>query len=443
MKKLKLLFKILSCVTPILAFSSTSCELNTQSTDTTKHISEDTKKKDADKSLSETKKVKPNISQSDNTSDIINNNNNNANTSKKINDKKETDPKTDTPGKSKENVEKELGLDSNDYLVFGSWNILNYGQSNKSKKTISEVKITGISEVIADNNLDLVSLQEINYGAAESVNLIKEKLLSDFKKNYELLKSPDNIYSNKYESQKEQFAILYDKNKLTNIQLSTEESIIRNYDGGEFVRPLWVSKFIDKKNNSIYIVDAHLDSPGAKAKAGEQKAGNINGYNWATQGEKEVKEFIASIKLVSELKKKYPDSVVIFNGDTNIKTKNLNFGEQIIKQFGLESGYQDTNLSQSELHNYYASSLGTRYSKNKKGFSEAYDKFIVYDPNNRVDQVNKEDYKYDIVEAFKNKFDKEKYKKLWEKESTGKKFDPFKLVKKVSDHTLVKIKVKV
>ncbi|UWV92535.1 hypothetical protein [Mycoplasmopsis cynos] len=150
MKKLKLSFKILSCVTPILAFSSTSCELNTQSTDTTKHISEDTKKKDADKSLSETKKVKPNISQSDNTSDIIinNNNNNNANTSKKINDKKETDPKTDTPGKSKENVEKELGLDSNDYLVFGSWNILNYGRSNKSKKTISEVKITGISEVI-------------------------------------------------------------------------------------------------------------------------------------------------------------------------------------------------------------------------------------------------------------------------------------------------------
>ncbi|UWV82453.1 hypothetical protein [Mycoplasmopsis cynos] len=211
-------------------------------------------------------------------------------------------------------------------------------------------------------------MQEINYGAAESVNLIKEKLLSDFEKDYELLKSPDNIYSNKYKSQKEQFAILYDKNKLTNIPLSTEESIIRNYDDGEFVRPLWVSKFIDKKNNSIYIVDAHLDSPGAKAKAGEQKAGNINGYNWATQGEKEVKEFIASIKLVSELKKKYPDSVVIFNGDTNIKTKNLNFGEQIIKQFGLESGYQDTNLSQSELHNYYASSLGTRYSENKKGF---------------------------------------------------------------------------
>ncbi|UWV86338.1 hypothetical protein NW063_01095 [Mycoplasmopsis cynos] len=257
------------CYTNISFFIDFTCELNTQSTDTTKHISEDTKKKDADKSLSETKKVKPNISQSDNTSDI---NNNNANTSKKINDKKETDPKTDTPGKSKENVEKELGLDSNDYLVFGSWNILNYGQSNKSKKTISEVKITGISEVIADNNLDLVSLQEINYGAAESVNLIKKKLLSDFKKDYELLKSPDNIYSNKYESQKEQFAILYDKNKLTNIPLSTEESIIRNYDDGEFVRPLWVSKFIDKKNNSIYIVDAHLDSPGAKAKAGEQKS---------------------------------------------------------------------------------------------------------------------------------------------------------------------------
>ncbi|UWV82452.1 hypothetical protein [Mycoplasmopsis cynos] len=134
MKKLKLSFKILSCVTPILAFSSTSRELNTQSTDTTKHISEDTKKKDADKSLSETKKVKPNISQSDNTSDINNNNNNNnANTSKKINDKKETDPKTDTPGKSKENVEKELGLDSNDYLVFGSWNILNYRRIIKQK----------------------------------------------------------------------------------------------------------------------------------------------------------------------------------------------------------------------------------------------------------------------------------------------------------------------
>ncbi|UWV93727.1 hypothetical protein NW062_07575 [Mycoplasmopsis cynos] len=115
------------CYTNISFFIDFVRELNTQSTDTTKHISEDTKKKDADKSLSETKKVKPNISQSDNTSDINNNNNNNnANTSKKINDKKETDPKTDTPGKSKENVEKELGLDSNDYLVFGSWNILNY-----------------------------------------------------------------------------------------------------------------------------------------------------------------------------------------------------------------------------------------------------------------------------------------------------------------------------
>ncbi|WBP83748.1 MnuA family membrane nuclease [Mycoplasmopsis edwardii] len=338
----------------------------------------------------------------------------------------------------KPTTEDNLGLNNEDYFVFGSWNILNFGKDSLKENS---VKVTGLSEIIATSKASLISLQEVNFNKHESVDLIKNSLRNNFNKNFASVWSPKNIVSTKYPNSKESYAILYDPELLTNVPLSNEESIFRGTNT-TFTRPLWLSKFIDKKNNEFYILNAHLDSPGAKKSNGETSNPTINGYTWRQQGSQEVNEFIEVISIINNLKAKYPNATIIFNGDTNIKSSNFVHSEKIIADSNLESGYKEKQLTIKQIETYYNSSIGSKADS----YSQPYDKFIIYDPNDKVDAFDKEKFRFDYIKAFQKIFDQQKYLNLVEEDNKyQRKQKPVSIqtvLKEVSDHTMVLIKVK-
>ncbi|WAM07132.1 hypothetical protein ONA23_03255 [Mycoplasmopsis cynos] len=83
----------------------------------------------------------------------------------------------------------------------------------------------------------------------------------------------------------------------------------------------------------------------------------------------------------------------------------------------------------------------------KNGYVNPYDKFIIFDPNNSVDQVSSNKYKFDLYNVFKNNvLDRQKYLSIFSKEKGKESLKNIKdndIVKKISDHTFAKIKLKV
>lgn len=83
----------------------------------------------------------------------------------------------------------------------------------------------------------------------------------------------------------------------------------------------------------------------------------------------------------------------------------------------------------------------------KNGYVNPYDKFIIFDPNNSVDQVEPNKYKFDLYNVFKNNvLDRQKYLSIFSKEKGKESLKNIKdndIVKKISDHTFAKIKLKV
>ncbi|WAM04927.1 hypothetical protein [Mycoplasmopsis cynos] len=100
------------------------------------------------------------------------------------------------------------------------------------------------------------------------------------------------------------------------------------------------------------------------------------------QAEQEVKEFLDIKNAFESIKKNYNnsqiDEAIIFNGDTNIKKEHFNYANKYYEDLGYETGYH----KQGKLAEHFLTSMS------KNGYVNPYDKFIIFDPNNSVDQVS-------------------------------------------------------
>ncbi|WP_051521864.1 MnuA family membrane nuclease [Mycoplasma leonicaptivi] len=358
-----------------------------------------------------------------------------------VNDQENTDKKiTDTKSElnnsqTKDKETNSTTSDESQYYTLASWNIYNYGSSAPKL----QVKVQAIAEIIAKNNLDIISLQEISYDDTESVNKIKEVLKEKYNLNYSLIGSPKGIISKERPNSKEAFAILYNSN--FEIDKDKPFSNINYGQKTKYTRPLWAIKMQTKENKDFILVNAHFDAPGKSRSSNEKSNPEIDNYTWKGQGEQEVNEFLESIDYIKKLSNDH-QIPVIFNGDTNIKTDNLKQSEKIISDANLESGYENTEFTLQDLKKFYDTSLNSK----KTGYSNAYDKFIYHNVDDFFVKEPKETFKYDLAKAFNNELadKKQEYIKLFKqdpknKNKTGKNSE---LVGKISDHTFIKIKIK-
>ncbi|EIE41263.1 membrane nuclease MnuA [Mycoplasmopsis canis UFG1] len=305
-------------------------------------------------------------------------------------------------------------------LKITSWNIANFGASSSKKLGF---RIQALKEIIKKENLEFISIQEVGYEDWEGV----EKLVEELGYEYSFAKSPMGLISEERPNSRESYAIIYKNNK---VKLLNDKGYFKGKNI-QFTRPLWYSKWeIIQNGQNFWIINGHLDAPGKSSTKGVNEAENptINNYKWKGQGDQEVREYLDIKYALEELKQKDPNSLIIFNGDTNIKKENFKFSSDFYTNLGYEINY-DTNI----YNDLYATSLNKG-----KNYSNPYDKFIAYDPNNVFIESKFE--KFDLINVFKDVLDRKKYSDLFKQTYNDKnkqqKSDP-DMVIKISDHTFI------
>ncbi|TQC54905.1 MnuA family membrane nuclease [Mycoplasmopsis cynos] len=321
-------------------------------------------------------------------------------------------------------------------LDLATWNIQNFGSSSPKEGT----KVQAVAELISNQDLKFVSVQEVSYENWSAIEKVIRVLKERYNKNYSFAKSPLKLFSTSRPKSKESYAIIYDPTIFEEI----DNKGLDKFEGKdiEFTRPLWISHWgVRNSSTKFWIINGHLDSPSNNKKEKEKANPTINGYKWTQQGEQEVKEFLDIKNAFESIKKNYDnsqiDEAIIFNGDTNIKKEHFNYANKYYEDLGYETGYH----KQGNLTEHFLTSMS------KNGYVNPYDKFIIFDPNNSVDQVEPNKYKFDLYNVFKNNvLDRQKYLSIFSKEKGKESLKNIKdndIVKKISDHTFAKIKLKV
>ncbi|VEU58828.1 MnuA family membrane nuclease [Mycoplasmopsis gallinacea] len=339
------------------------------------------------------------------------------------------------------------------------WNILNYGGKNSNKGSL---KVTGITEILANLDSSIIGLTEINHGAGDKVANIVERLNKlQSKHNYaSIIQNENDAVNPDFENSREQIAVLYDQNVfkpinfngLTQNQMSFKQPI--KFVGADknttYTRFPMINYFENKVNGAkVATIFAHFDSPDSNSKNGESDVklpDNYQGVNISKsgQGSQEVSEAFG-LAQVFEFVKKYvdPETTIIFGGDTNIKPNN----NAIFQHFEDINKYQ-TYYNSVDLE-IYETSLG---SSSSNPYANPYDKFLfiegkkldVIDANENPSQQYKELFKYDIVNMFNKyseKYDRLKYRQLFKKENSTASDSDFNIVRKISDHAPITMTV--
>ncbi|AKF40877.1 nuclease [Mycoplasmopsis canis] len=328
--------------------------------------------------------------------------------------------------------------DFGDSVLIGSWNIQNISNKTAIKDGF---RLNAIADILKEENIKLLSIQELSGGESEAIERLVDLFNKKFNENFKLRKSKIGVKSKSRPNSIERQAVIYDPDNFESIS-NSETEIVESFYGktAEFVRPLWNTYWKNKANDKkFWIINGHLDSPGAK-KDIEKKANELEGIKWkSSQGEQEVKEFLDIHNAFNFLKEKFYKSLdtfdsMIFNGDTNIKTKNFKDANDYYINLGYEVGY--SSFLEKNIDDY-KTSLG----KNEN-YSHPYDKFIILDKTDSIDQLPASKFKYDIIKAFKKQETINKYKEKFENDYKGKTASTKSMIEKISDHTLVKISMK-
>lgn len=323
-------------------------------------------------------------------------------------------------------------------VKISTWNIQNFGNSKINKE---DFRIKALAEIIYLEQLQFISIQEVNYEEFKGVETLVEVLNEKYQLNFKLAKSPLGLISNTRKNSPavwESYAILYNSDIFT--QLNTHD--FNSYRGKDvtFTRPLWLSYWQIKNSlTKFWIINGHLDGPGANYKYNEVLSPTINGYKWSSQGDQEVKEFLDLHNAFESLKAFYNsqdlEDLVIFNGDTNIKDNHFIYANEYYLKRNYELGYQKP-LAKSEIE-YYK----TSFSKNR--YVNPYDKFIAYDPKDEFEALKSKDFKFNLLEVFKQKLNYQKYLELYTKQTNKPSLNEQELALKLSDHTFANALIKI
>lgn len=255
-----------------------------------------------------------------------------------------------------------------DNIKIAHWNVL-----NQSDKNIFKTK--AIASIIFKSNFDLVGLTEIVSVAGANAILEEIKKMETNNANQWSILVSEPSKSITGPNQSERVAFIYKANKVK------PKAFINSKIGSFYENKPWTSDLIDnsqitydyvrppfgvlfetqgKIKNDFTFVIAHLDSPGAKKKAGETSAPGFSG-----QGRKEINE---ALNLVSVMK--WFDQIdgendeLIFMGDTNIKIGNASKAFKPLIDDGYKFYTEDTEK--------WKSSLSSKINK----YANTYDKII-------------------------------------------------------------------
>lgn len=280
---------------------------------------------------------------------------------------------------------------------------------------------------------------EVNYDDEKAIQQLADAL--DYKYTFynskKIGNDPKITYNPKFVNSKESYGIIYNHNLFK--PLDPQGFFIN--PNNLYARPIYYNlfettylknKFQAQEEYRFIAAFGHFDAPDVQIKRGERKDPNFSG-----QGTQEVQE-AKSINLVfKNLKEKYENVDIVLGIDSNIKTKNNNVFDQ--QEYKL--AYEDYDHHIQNKTGKYLTSLG-----NDLYYANAYDKFLVYDGGTNKNNIkfgNGFDYKFDFVNAFKNKnWDWDKSSKLYEqyyKNSSRRNKKPlqineYKVIANVSDH---------
>ncbi|MDJ1647851.1 MnuA family membrane nuclease [Mycoplasma phocimorsus] len=347
----------------------------------------------------------------------------------------------------------------------GHWNILNYPGSYKKPKNHA-FKVDAIATTIYKTRQDIVGLTEINFGYGNKVKEIQNKLNEKWGQNtYSLLLQPTSDKNpDANNATAEQIAVLYN-----HFYYKPLETMSFGKEDKSYKRPLFGVLFKDKTTEkTIITIFGHLDSPGPKKSAGESSAGK----EWPEQGAWEVQEVLNIPKAFEAFQKLDPSASIIFEGDTNIKTRNNNlFLTNDFKNANIENYYGDMSIHSKSnekekvlikdipwVYEYYDTSAGKEHKSNSKKHSDdlyanAYDKILFRENSGlniisekekidiKTEEYNNVWFKFDLINSYESKFFPETLLESWKqtekyKESKTQALN-FRFSESISDHTLV------
>ncbi|VEU58516.1 MnuA family membrane nuclease [Mycoplasmopsis gallinacea] len=356
-------------------------------------------------------------------------------------------------------------------LRIAHYNILNFGISEEEELTNEfRYKVKSLAYNISQVNPDVIGITELNYGAGAQVSKIVDQLnlySKSLSRNYKfILQTPEEANNPEVNSDTvEQIAIIYDANKIDpslfsnnsssasfhgSIQLIGENGTLTN-KRKRYQRPPFGARFKLKSNNKFFTtIFAHFDSPGAKTKNNEISIKAVpdgNGrviYLQKAQGNFEISEAYG-LPYVIDYFKSLGGEKIIFGGDTNIQANN---DKSFISSFkrGYSTGWKDFNEDK------YLTSLGRNQSidaflsnRRPTGYSQPYDKMIYDTAHFRQPEKNKDIFKLDVLNMYKNWRENKKnetYKStiesIWNEE-VGTSTTPSNYFSKTSDHLPVYI----
>lgn len=343
------------------------------------------------------------IVQSSDTIEVILNLNNNLTDDSTNNNSTETtlEKNNDESLDSKSTTEER----TNNTFRIGHWNVLNYGIDQANFKS------DGIAKIISHANMDIVGLTEINANRESSVNFIVDKL-NEINPGaaYKFYVQPiEEASLNSQPTQVEQIAIIYKSSIFEPTSFSNGKigdsfnPEVENYIDPSikqhYVRTPYGMKFLNKlTNKNITVVYNHLDSPGAKTKAGEISVSKTKDpkklVKGDSQGSFELTEAYGLINVMNYFDQIDGESSLLFGGDTNIKLNNI----QVFKPM-FDNGYLSVYGDSEEKHK---TSLGR-----SNLWSQPYDKIFIKEAQSTnfiTEQENPEiQFKYDIYAAINAK----------------------------------------
>lgn len=311
-----------------------------------------------------------------------------------------------------------LQLNNSLSYKIGHWNTMNFSLLNDkylNNKTSSQyLHADNIAKIINYFGFDVIGLTEINKDTVTSddnsaatnfLNLVNSYIpqskLQDYQ--YDMIVSKDTSSTTATDGQIEQVAILYNKKRLTNNVLNSNNGALigsgyfyknasinwglssdskdqwQNYD---YVRPPFGTSFSVKANDVSYnftTLFSHFDSPGTSG----NEASGTNGM-----GKQEMFEANNIQTPLQEFKNVYNSQNIIFMGDTNIPTgkQNIAFDTSKLSSLNYKFSFEDTAS--------YNTSLATVATVEKNldnpslWYSNDYDK-IIYSLSNFVISQNK------------------------------------------------------
>lgn len=312
-------------------------------------------------------------------------------------------------------------LQLNDSLSYkiGHWNTLNFSLlSSKylnNKTSPQYLHAENIAKVINYFGFDVIGLTEINKdtvtqnddsAATNFLNLVNayvpQSKTQDYQ--YDLIVSNDTSSTTASEGQIEQVAILYNKKRLTNDVLTSNENgaLIGNgyfyknkpiswslssnsgnqtkeYD---YVRPPFGTSFSVKANNVNYdftTLFSHFDSPGTSSN-------EVSGTNG--MGSQEMFEANNIQTPLQEFKNVYNSQNIIFMGDTNIPTgkQNIAFNTSKLSSLNYKFSFDDNDTYNTSLAT--VATVEKNLNNPSLWYSNDYDK-IIYSLSNFAVGQNK------------------------------------------------------